>query len=374
MSAKSTHIPFRQSKLTMVLKDSFTSKKSNSRALMIACICPGSYSADHTVNTLRYADRLKKKGGNTLKEKEFSSTKVIPDYLLDGARSGLQTGRRRSGLQNHKEQREQKLFASASVNFSKTKEEKEIRVPKHSKSKKKSVNNEKRVSNNNVYNNSKKNHKIPQHGSPKTQSRQRTYKERGAIKPKIGDSESEEDNHSFCGFEIKKNPLKTVIINESPVQFTNRQYTTNPKKPIAPISPLELGLDKTGLNTSKRSNSVKTVTKKKNGNSKTHRHQKEINEKKRPGRNSPMERLSPFTNETNSAEKHEHSVSNLEIQQPNTKHVKRQEKRKPDREGQGDKIQFYKKVVSAQQAVLNKHMEILRVINVIILGRRSEPE
>ena len=28
---------------------------------MIACLCPGSTSADHTLNTLWYADRLKSK-------------------------------------------------------------------------------------------------------------------------------------------------------------------------------------------------------------------------------------------------------------------------------------------------------------------------
>lgn len=29
---------------------------------MIACISPGSSSADHSLNTLRYADRLKDRG------------------------------------------------------------------------------------------------------------------------------------------------------------------------------------------------------------------------------------------------------------------------------------------------------------------------
>ena len=41
----------------MVLRDSF--KGSNSKIVMIACINPGSSSADHTLNTLRYAQRLK---------------------------------------------------------------------------------------------------------------------------------------------------------------------------------------------------------------------------------------------------------------------------------------------------------------------------
>lgn len=31
------------------------------KIIMLACICPGSSSADHTINTLRYAERLKEK-------------------------------------------------------------------------------------------------------------------------------------------------------------------------------------------------------------------------------------------------------------------------------------------------------------------------
>ena len=57
LDSKSSHIPFRASKLTMVLRDSFTG--NNSKIVMIACINPGSSSADHTLNTLRYAQRLK---------------------------------------------------------------------------------------------------------------------------------------------------------------------------------------------------------------------------------------------------------------------------------------------------------------------------
>ncbi|KAK3817366.1 MAG: P-loop containing nucleoside triphosphate hydrolase protein [Benniella sp.] len=48
------HTPFRQSKLTQVLKDSFV---GNSRTCMVATISPNNTNSEHTLNTLRYADR-----------------------------------------------------------------------------------------------------------------------------------------------------------------------------------------------------------------------------------------------------------------------------------------------------------------------------
>lgn len=50
------HTPFRGSKLTMVLRDSFT---GNCKTMMIANVSPCLSCSEHTLNTLRYADRVK---------------------------------------------------------------------------------------------------------------------------------------------------------------------------------------------------------------------------------------------------------------------------------------------------------------------------
>ena len=43
----------------MVLRDSFISTSRNVHVGMIACVSPGYSHADHTLNTIRYAQRLK---------------------------------------------------------------------------------------------------------------------------------------------------------------------------------------------------------------------------------------------------------------------------------------------------------------------------
>ncbi|ETN78243.1 kinesin motor domain protein [Necator americanus] len=62
MAKNSHHVPFRTSKLTLVLRDSFIGEKA--RTCMIAMISPGMSSCEHTINTLRYADRVKELGAD----------------------------------------------------------------------------------------------------------------------------------------------------------------------------------------------------------------------------------------------------------------------------------------------------------------------
>ena len=59
-SGRMGRVPYRGSKLTLLLKDCFTS--ATALTTMIATVSPGAASADHSLNTLRYADRIKEKG------------------------------------------------------------------------------------------------------------------------------------------------------------------------------------------------------------------------------------------------------------------------------------------------------------------------
>lgn len=77
-----THIPFRGSKLTQVLKDSFVGE--NSRCCMVACISPDIGNCEQTLNTLRYADRVKERNPETgvLPASCQQPTKVNSSQLL----------------------------------------------------------------------------------------------------------------------------------------------------------------------------------------------------------------------------------------------------------------------------------------------------
>ncbi|XP_068559767.1 kinesin-like protein KIF2A isoform X3 [Cebidichthys violaceus] len=68
------HTPFRASKLTQVLRDSFIGE--NSRTCMIATISPGMTSCENTLNTLRYANRVKE-------------LTVDPNQVMDGGRPNI---------------------------------------------------------------------------------------------------------------------------------------------------------------------------------------------------------------------------------------------------------------------------------------------
>lgn len=57
LDLQSAHVPFRDSELTKVLRDMFVG--STTRTLMISCVSPSATCCEQTLNTLRYADRVK---------------------------------------------------------------------------------------------------------------------------------------------------------------------------------------------------------------------------------------------------------------------------------------------------------------------------
>ncbi|KAM1727164.1 hypothetical protein ACFX12_017844 [Malus domestica] len=84
------HIPFRGSKLTEVLRDSFV---SDSCTVMISCISPSSGSCEQTLNTLRYADRVK----SLSKGSGFKRAALVgPNRLRENPLQILPSSRRRN--------------------------------------------------------------------------------------------------------------------------------------------------------------------------------------------------------------------------------------------------------------------------------------
>ena len=53
----------------MVLRDSFIASEKV-KIVMLTCICPGMSSANHTLNSLRYAERLKEKNPSMKSQKQ----------------------------------------------------------------------------------------------------------------------------------------------------------------------------------------------------------------------------------------------------------------------------------------------------------------
>ena len=74
------HTPFRGSKLTQVLKDSFVG--ANCMTLMIANISPSSASVEHTLNTLRYAYRVRELRGAVATRRYLPAATMEPPELV----------------------------------------------------------------------------------------------------------------------------------------------------------------------------------------------------------------------------------------------------------------------------------------------------
>eukprot|EP00792_Barthelona_sp_PAP020_P007736 TRINITY_DN3159_c4_g1_i1.p1 TRINITY_DN3159_c4_g1~~TRINITY_DN3159_c4_g1_i1.p1 ORF type:complete len:710 (-),score=227.46 TRINITY_DN3159_c4_g1_i1:380-2374(-) len=110
LDRKAGHLPFRGSKLTMVLKDSFI---GNARTVMVACISPNSESCENTLNTLRYANRVKElksvgASGGTGREKVEKMSYGKMRRKIEEEEEEKQRTKQKEILEREKEQEKEK--------------------------------------------------------------------------------------------------------------------------------------------------------------------------------------------------------------------------------------------------------------------------
>ena len=104
------HVPFRNSKLTLVLRDSFLGKADLCKIIMISCVSPSNHSSNHTRDTLRYADRLKEKtssynnsnNNNNNTNASIPTKKISPPYTTTNANNSMNSNYYAYKLNNNK--------------------------------------------------------------------------------------------------------------------------------------------------------------------------------------------------------------------------------------------------------------------------------
>ncbi len=106
------HVPFRNSKLTLVLRDSFLGKADLCKIIMISCVSPSNHSSNHTRDTLRYADRLKEKtssynnsnnnNNNNNTNASIPTKKISPPYTSTNANNSMNSNYYAYKLNNNK--------------------------------------------------------------------------------------------------------------------------------------------------------------------------------------------------------------------------------------------------------------------------------
>ncbi|KAL4481486.1 hypothetical protein ABPG74_007575 [Tetrahymena malaccensis] len=116
------YTPFRGSKLTLVLKDSFT---GNCRTVMIGNISPCQSNSEHTLNTLRYADRvkeLKKPTNQDLSEQvnqldSLAQQLMLPRQSKNIVRRPVVENNNENNIPNSNHKLEQLMKSAQNTNF-----------------------------------------------------------------------------------------------------------------------------------------------------------------------------------------------------------------------------------------------------------------
>lgn len=101
VDGKSTHIPYRDSKLTRLLQDSLG---GNAKTVMVANIGPASYNVEETLTTLRYANRAKNIK-NKPRVNEDPKDALLREFQEEIARLKAQLEKRSIGKRKRRERR-----------------------------------------------------------------------------------------------------------------------------------------------------------------------------------------------------------------------------------------------------------------------------
>uniref|UniRef100_U3BWD4 Kinesin-like protein n=1 Tax=Callithrix jacchus TaxID=9483 RepID=U3BWD4_CALJA len=101
VDGKSTHIPYRDSKLTRLLQDSLG---GNAKTVMVANVGPASYNVEETLTTLRYANRAKNIK-NKPRVNEDPKDALLREFQEEIARLKAQLEKRSIGRRRRREKR-----------------------------------------------------------------------------------------------------------------------------------------------------------------------------------------------------------------------------------------------------------------------------
>lgn len=123
VDGKSTHIPYRDSKLTRLLQDSLG---GNAKTVMVANVGPASYNVEETLTTLRYANRAKNIK-NKPRVNEDPKDALLREFQEEIARLKAQLEKRSIGRRKRREKRREEdhsLVAEEKMRLLKEKEKK----------------------------------------------------------------------------------------------------------------------------------------------------------------------------------------------------------------------------------------------------------